>query len=198
MCERSSNGSSTWGSEQSMSSRTGDVDSQTVYSRQYLTQPKYDISWDFRKSWYCASCSAALVWQCGHPEYLMSHVVLLRSFRTSESCITVIFKLHRKRYSAPQIKPNKQLTTQNILHPFPDTFWPPKRRNGGGEGRCILYLRSPALLLRGLIRARKVPKSFIWLTPSAIRRLPNNIPQIMSSFTAFALAPGVLNTGIPR
>ena len=117
MCELSSNGSSTWGSEQHMSSRTGDVDSQTVYSRQYLTQPKYDISWDFRKSWYCASCSAALVWQCGHPEYLMSHVVLLRSFRTSESCITVIFKLHRKRYSAHSNQ-TKQ-TTDHTEYPPP-------------------------------------------------------------------------------
>mmetsp|Transcript_18892 Transcript_18892/g.53700 ORF Transcript_18892/g.53700 Transcript_18892/m.53700 type:complete len:211 (+) Transcript_18892:759-1391(+) len=42
------------------------------------------------------------------------------------------------------------------------------------------------------------PKSFMWLIPSTTRRLPNSKPQSTNSLTALALAPGVLNTGIPN
>ena len=39
--------------------------------------------------------------------------------------------------------------------------------------------------------------SWTWRTPSAMPRDASKRPQITSSFTAFALAPGVLKTGIP-
>mmetsp|Transcript_29713 Transcript_29713/g.64336 ORF Transcript_29713/g.64336 Transcript_29713/m.64336 type:complete len:201 (+) Transcript_29713:844-1446(+) len=41
------------------------------------------------------------------------------------------------------------------------------------------------------------PRSFMWLIPSTTRRDPSSMPQITSSFTALALAPGVLKTGMP-
>mmetsp|Transcript_34401 Transcript_34401/g.101124 ORF Transcript_34401/g.101124 Transcript_34401/m.101124 type:complete len:279 (+) Transcript_34401:2280-3116(+) len=41
------------------------------------------------------------------------------------------------------------------------------------------------------------PSDFMWLMPSTTRREPRSMPQRTSSFTALALAPGVLKTGMP-